>query len=112
MGYVAALAAWRDGGGWLEELLVYLRGNRDFLAGQVARMPGLTMSRVEATYLAWLDCRELDLEDPLAHFEGYGLGLSDGRDFGGPGFLRLNFGCSRSLLEEACERLNRAVAGA
>jgi len=110
MGYVAALAAWRDGGAWLEELLAYLRVNRDFLAGQVAGMSGLNMSRVEATYLAWLDCQDLGLEDPVAHFEGFGLGLSDGRDFGGPGFLRLNFGCSRSLLEEACRRLERAVA--
>ncbi|MBU2500933.1 PatB family C-S lyase [bacterium] len=110
LGMHAAAAAWSAGGGWLAELLDYLRGNRDLLAGRVAGLSGVTMAPVEATYLAWLDVRALGLDDPHATFLKHGLGFSDGADFGAPGHLRLNFGCSRSLLSEACDRLDRAVA--
>jgi len=54
----------------------------------------------------------LGLADPAAHFEAHGLGLSDGREFAGQGYLRLNFACPRATLEEACTRLRRAVAAA
>lgn len=112
MGYVAALASWRDSGEWLAAQIEYLRANRDFLAACVDSIPGVTMAPVEATYLAWLDVSGLGLDDPLAHFEKHGLGLSPGKDFAGPGYMRLNFGCPRATLEEACERLKRAVAAA
>jgi cystathionine beta-lyase len=69
---------------------------------------GVKMGHLEATYLAWIDVRELALSHPVAHFEAHGLGLSEGADFGLPGYLRLNFGCPRSTLEEA---LRRFVAG-
>ncbi len=109
MGLVAAEAAWRHGGPWLAAQLEYLRANRDFLAEHVATLPGVTMARVEATYLAWLDVSALGLDDPAAHFEAHGLGLSDGRDFAGPGYLRLNFACTRATLSEACRRLSAAT---
>ncbi len=109
MGYVAALASWRDSAEWLAAQIDYLRGNRDYLAGRVASMEGVTMAPVEATYLAWLDVGGLKLDDPVAHFEAHGLGFSDGRGFSGPGYVRLNFGCTRATLEEACDRLARAV---
>jgi cystathionine beta-lyase len=70
------------------------------------------MAHVEATYLAWLDVRALALADPAAHCEAHGLGLSDGREFAGPGYLRLNFACPRATLVEACRRLEQAVAAA
>ena len=70
------------------------------------------MSRVEATYLAWIDVRGLGLDSPAAHFEAHGLGLSDGQDFGAPGWLRLNFGCPRSTLEEALRRFQLACRAA
>ena len=70
------------------------------------------MSRVEATYLAWLDVRDMALDDPGAYFESYGIGLSDGAAFGGPGFVRFNFGCPRPLLDQGLERLERALRGA
>jgi cystathionine beta-lyase len=108
----AAAAAWRDGPPWLAALLDHLRGNADLLRSCVARLHGLTMARQEATYLAWLDVRAWGLDDPAAHAEAHGLGLSDGRDFGAPGYLRLNFGCSRATLAEACRRLERAHAAA
>jgi cystathionine beta-lyase len=108
-GYVAALAAWRDSTAWLAAQNEYLRGNRDFLAERVDGLPGVTMAPVEATYLAWLDVSALGLDDPVAHFENHGLGLSDGKEFAGPGYMRLNFGCPRVTLAEACDRLGKAV---
>jgi cystathionine beta-lyase len=111
MGLLAAKTAWEQGGPWLDALRGYLRDNRDYLAGRVAQMPPLTMAPVEATYLAWLDAREWPVADPAAHVLEHGLGLSDGRDFGAPGYLRLNFGCPRTTLAAACDRL-AAAAGA
>jgi cystathionine beta-lyase len=73
-------------------------------------MEDVTMSAVEATYLAWLDVEKLGLDNPVAHFAAYGLGFSDGKDFAGPGHVRFNFGCTRATLREACDRLGRAVA--
>lgn len=109
LGFTAALAAYRDGGPWLVALLDYLRGNRDLVIRAVATMPGLAMAPVEATYLAWIDVRDTGLPHPAAFFEEAGVGLSEGRDFAGPGFLRLNFGCPRSLLATAFERMDRAL---
>lgn len=112
MGYVAALAAWRDSGDWLAAQIEYLRANRDYLAGRVDGLDGVTMASVEATYLAWLDVDALNLDDPVAHFEKFGLGFSDGKDFAGPGYVRFNFGCTAATLREACDRLEKAVAAA
>ena len=70
------------------------------------------MSRVEATYLAWIDVRGLALANPAAHFEAHGLGLSDGTDFGAPGWLRLNFGCSRSTLDQGLARFAKGCNAA
>ncbi len=111
MGLVAAQAAWQHGAPWLAAQLDYLRANRDYLAQQINSLPGITMAKVEATYLAWLDISALNLSDPMAHFESHGLGFSPGRDFAGPGYMRLNFGCTRATLEEACRRLSTAVQG-
>ncbi|MFN2371715.1 MAG: hypothetical protein ABR506_11280 [Candidatus Krumholzibacteriia bacterium] len=110
MGLVAAEAAWTAGAAWLAAQNAYLRANRDLLAGCVDALPAVTMPQVEATYLAWLDVRDLGLADPAAHFEAHGLGLSDGREFAGAGYLRLNFACPRAALMEACRRLEKAVA--
>ncbi|MEG3112172.1 MULTISPECIES: PatB family C-S lyase [Pantoea] len=106
---VAAEAAWRDGDAWLEAQLVYLRRNRDWLVEQVNALPGLTMTSPEATYLGWIDASALNVASPALYFEKYGLGFSPGRDFGDDKFVRLNFGCTRALLEEAVVRLGKAV---
>ncbi len=105
LGLAACEAAYRDCADWHRELRGYLAGNRDRLESAVNSLPGIKMTHVEATYLGWLDVRALGLEKPAAHFESHGLGLSDGSDFGAPGWLRLNFGCPRSTLETALERL-------
>ena len=69
-----------------------------------------SMSRVEATYLAWLDTRWLGPRNTAAFFEAAGVKLSDGAAFQGHGFMRLNFGCPRAMLQEALERIQRAVS--
>jgi cystathionine beta-lyase len=111
----AAEAAYRHGTEWLEQLLVYLRGNRDLVERTVAeRLPNVSVTHVEATYLAWLDVRGLErrgLDGRRAARAclDAGLALSPGADFGAPGFLRLNFACPRSTLQEALRRLQRAL---
>ena len=82
------------------------------MAATLAGLPGVKISPVEATYLAWIVVREYGLTHPAAHFEGHGIGLSDGGDFGAPGWLRLNFGCSRTTLDDALNRFSTACAGA
>jgi cystathionine beta-lyase len=67
------------------------------------------MTHVEATYLAWLDVRELDHADAAQACLGAGVALSPGAAFGDPGFLRLNFACPRSTLQEALRRLQVAL---
>jgi cystathionine beta-lyase len=76
MGYAAAQAA-------------YVRHNRDLVGRRISTMPGLTMTHVEATYLAWVDTRATRLADPVGFFEAAAVGLSDGTDFGAPGYVRL-----------------------
>jgi cysteine-S-conjugate beta-lyase len=105
LGYTATLAAYRDGEPWRQALLMYLRQNRDLVLEAVQAMPGLKTWPVEATYLAWIDARGLGVADPASLFEQAGVGLSDGVPFGAPGFVRLNFGCPRSLLQQALERM-------
>ena len=106
----AAEAAYREGGGWLAELLEYLRGNRDLVERFVAEsLPRVTMGHVEATYLAWLDVRTLDHADAATACLEAGVALSAVAAFGDPGFLRLNFACPRSTLQEALRRLRVAL---
>ena len=101
-----AEAAYRGGAGWHAELLDYLRGNRDLLERFVAEnWPRVRTTHVEATYLAWLDVRDIGLSDPAQACLDAKVALSDGADFGTPGFLRVNFGCPRSTLTEALGRL-------
>lgn len=109
LGFAATEAAYRDGSAWREALLAYLRSNARCVLGAIARMPGLSSWPVEATYLAWIDARGLGVDNPARFFEQAGVGLSDGADFGAPGYVRLNFGCCRSTLEEALARMGRAI---
>lgn len=109
LGYVAAQAAYEKGEDWREALLAYLRANRDVVEQEIASMPGLRMTHVEATYLAWIDARDCGSDNPVALFEEAGVGLSDGAEFDGAGFVRLNFGCSRTVLQEALRRIRTAL---
>jgi cystathionine beta-lyase len=109
-GYIAALAAYADGDDWLAALLDYLRANRDATERAIAALPGLQMAHVEATYLAWIDASGLGVKDAAAHFLAQGVALSPGEQFGARGYVRLNFGTQRSLLEAALERMASAVS--
>lgn len=109
LGITAACAAYRNGQAWLNALLDYLRLNRDLVCRRIGRMPGVTMSPGEATYLAWIDVSGLGLSNPCHFFENAGVGLSDGSEFNGNGFVRLNFGCTRSLLTQALDRMAKAI---
>ena len=109
MGLVAAEAAYRHGDEWNRQQCAYLAANRDYLIDEINRIPGLRLGPVEATYLAWIDVSALALERPMRFFEEAGVGMSPGSEFGDPGFMRLNFGCPRSRVEEAVRRLRKAV---
>jgi cystathionine beta-lyase len=109
LGYIAAQAAYRYGEGWRRELIAYLRGNHELVCRRIAAMPGVSTTQAEATYLSWIDTRTSAIEHPARFFEKAGVGLSDGDAFGAPGFVRLNFGCRRELLEEALQRMYKSL---
>jgi len=115
LGLTAMEAAYRNGDGWLEQLLSYLQGNLEFLMQYLKeRIPKIKAIKPEGTYLVWLDCRELGLNPmSLRAFmkEKARVGLDDGFLFGssGGGFQRINIACPRSILEEALERIEKAV---
>jgi cystathionine beta-lyase len=116
LGFTACEAAYRDSEPWRQALLATLRCNRDHLFATLEKgLPGVRIEApIEATYLAWLNVADLGLADPIAHFESYGVGLSDGAFFGAPrsDYVRLNFGCPRATLDEALRRMAAAVAAA
>jgi cystathionine beta-lyase len=114
LGHVAALAAFRSGQEWLGEVLHYLEGNRDYLAQRIKeKLPSLRMTKMEATYLAWLDCRGAGIPgNPFDFFlKEAKVALNDGMTFGrgGEGFVRLNFACPRKTLSEALDRMSYAL---
>lgn len=109
-GYAAGEAAYRHAGDWHRGLLDVLRRNRDLVAETVADLPGLWMPDVEATYLAWIDCRGREFPaEPSLYCEKNGLGLAHGTAFGAPGFVRLNYGCPLPTLQEGLHRLREIV---
>ena len=110
MGFAAAEAAYEFGDEWNRQQCTYLAATRDYLVDAINRIPGLNLGPIEATYLAWIDVSALRLDDPMTFFENAGVGMSPGRDFGDPGHMRLNFGCPRSRVEQAVERIAKAVA--
>jgi cystathionine beta-lyase len=114
-GAAATLAAWTEGEPWLAEVREHLTRQRDHLAARLsAELPAVRFDVPDATYLAWLDMRELGLgDDPAkAILERGRVALSAGKDFGqaGAGFARLNFATSREILDEIVDRIVSAVS--
>lgn len=124
LGLVAANAAYRDAGGWLAQVLVYLKDNRDFAVQYLAQhAPQLKMTCPQATYMSFLDCRAVATPDGMSmakYLETAGrVALNDGTSFQMANalssyerFVRLNFGCPRDRLEEGLSRIVRAVQAA
>lgn len=114
-GQTAVVAAYNHGDEWLDQLLAYLEGNRDFLIDYVSReIPQVKPMKPEGTYMVWLDCRAIsDNPQELKQlmFERAGVAFSEGSVFGGQGqgYLRVNLACPRSLLAEALEKFAQAV---
>ncbi|MDO4293480.1 MAG: MalY/PatB family protein [Eubacteriales bacterium] len=112
----AAVAAFTEGGPWLDELRGYLEGNRQLVKQYLeAELPQLHLVEAEATYLLWIDCRNMPGRAPeFIHFlrESTGLYLSGGAQYGDAGsdFLRLNMACPRSVLAEGLKRLKKGTA--
>ena len=113
-GSVALEAAYAKGDEWLEQLLDYLWENYLFLETFIKeKLPKIKVMKPEATYLIWLDFRDYGMnDDELMKFtlEEAKVGLNNGGRFGagGDGWLRLNIGCPRSVLEEGLKRLEKA----
>ena len=110
LGYVAAQAAYEGGDPWLEQLLDYLRENRQRLSNWLTQYPKLKMSLPEATFLGWIDFRAYGQDYPARWLlKEAGVALSEGADFGLPGFARINFGCPKAQLEQALTRMDRVL---
>lgn len=113
LGGRAAIAAYTHGQDWIDDVVTYLRGNRDLLLEMIDQIPGLRVSPVEGTYIAWLDCRELNLPGGPAQFfrREAGVALTDGTMCGeaGDGFARFIFAMPRPVLLRALEHVRRAV---
>jgi cystathionine beta-lyase len=113
LGVAASTAAYRSGREWLAGLVAYLDENRRFLGELVeAELPGVVYRAPDATYLAWLDCAGLGLDDPASFFlRNAGVALSDGPPFGAgnENHVRLNFSTSRALLEQIVRALGAAL---
>ncbi|MFP4619792.1 MAG: MalY/PatB family protein [Bacteroidales bacterium] len=114
-GNVALEAAYNHGEEWLDELIEYLQGNLQLINNYVDnRIPGMHLIKPEGTYLAWLDCRELPIDNNRINrfmVEKAGVGMNEGSTFGdnGAGFQRLNFACPVKTLETALNNMERAV---
>lgn len=110
----AVIAAFREGGGWLDELRAYLYGNRMYAEQALRDLPCALPVKADATYLLWIDCGALTEDaDPLCAFlrERTGLILSAGSEYRGNGkrFLRMNLACPRSVLADGLNRLKRGI---
>ncbi|MBC2745064.1 MAG: pyridoxal phosphate-dependent aminotransferase [Desulfosarcina sp.] len=116
-GVLACETAYREGEPWLEQVMVYIEDNLDYLQEFIENnIPGIRVIRPEGTYLVWLDCRELGLDKwalKRLMMNKARIFPDEGFIFGpeGEGFERINIACPRSILKDALERIRRAVTG-
>lgn len=112
--FLAVEAAYSNGTEWLEQCLSYIQGNVDYMDEYLkANAPKIKVIRPQASYLVWLDCREMNLsQEELNRFmvDKARLALNDGAMFGkeGEGFMRFNAGTPRSVIERAMNQLAEA----
>ena len=111
LAFVAAEKAYSDADGWHAELIQYLQINKNLLLERINKIEGLSLTGPEAGFLAWIDCRNAGFETPADFFiQEAKVGVHDGAWFGDKNYVRLNFGCPRSVLEEALNRIEKAFS--
>jgi len=114
-GNVASEAAYSKGSEWRSEMIRYIQGNIDLVIDYChAHLPQIKPVKPEATYMMWLDCRQMGLSGKELHrffIEKAGVGMNEGSAFGpgGEGFMRINLACPRSVVEKALKQIDRAV---
>lgn len=113
-GVDATIAAWDHSQPWFDDVMARLRANRDWLVRAIASdLPGVRFDPPQATFLAWLDCRGLQLPGPAGEFflQQARVGLNAGETFGPDyaGFVRLNFATSPAILQQIVARMAAAV---
>ena len=109
--FVAAEAAYSKGDIWHCELLDYLKFNRKILSERINKIEGISLKGPEAGFLAWIDCRNSEISNPAEFFINEAkVGVHDGAWFGNKDYVRLNFGCPSSLLEDAISRIEKAFS--
>lgn len=111
LAFVAAEKAYSDADEWHAELIQYLQINKKLLLERINKIEGLSLTGPEAGFLAWIDCRSTGFETPADFFiQEAKVGVHDGAWFGDKNYVRLNFGCPRSVLEEALNRIEKAFS--
>ncbi|HUS86432.1 MAG TPA: PatB family C-S lyase [Bacteroidales bacterium] len=113
-GTEASIAAYSKGSEWLGQLLEYLKRNVEFVLNYFEEKRGrIKPVKPEATYMIWLDCREIGMNAPdlAKFFINAGVGMNEGSMFGpgGEGFMRMNIGCPYSTVVKAVEKIDRAL---
>ncbi len=103
LAYTATTAAIDGGEAWRLELIQYLRGNRDLIYQKISAIKGLSIDKMEGSYLAWINCTKLNHPNPYQALLDNGLATSPGSQFNQENFVRLNFGTQRSRLIQALE---------
>jgi cystathionine beta-lyase len=113
LGLLACKVAYTKCEQWRQQVIAYLQDNKKMIDNALNGYTNITVHSPQATYLSWIDMRHLMLEknitNPTEYLENYGIGLSNGADFGAPGFVRLNFACAKDLLDQALKRFIKAI---
>jgi len=114
-GHIAMQAGYENGEEWLEQLMDYLKSNVNFVREYLKNnIPKIKLVEPEATYLLWLDCRELEISTEKLNkifIDSAKVALNKGTTFGkeGEGYMRLNIGCSKSVLLEGLSKIKHAI---
>lgn len=108
--YTATMAAIKEGEPWRKALIEYLRTNRDLIQERIGSIAGLSLDKMEGSYLTWIDCAELKSQNPHELLLDAGLATSPGSQFGRDQFVRLNFGTQRSRLNNALDIIQKTCS--
>lgn len=108
-GYISTMAAIQKGEAWRKKLVEYLKCNRDYVKKKITEIQGLHVYKIEASYLAWISCEKLLHDKPTELFRQHGVAIQSGEMFNQSNHIRLNFGTQRGILEEAFNRIEKAI---